>query len=60
MADLKSDTAEKPKLSTILDETERRLAEAERSLAEGKNEIARSKRLLGDPPARGPNSPPRK
>jgi hypothetical protein len=52
MADLKSDTAEKPKLSTILDETERRLSEAEKSLAEGKSEIARSKRLLGDAPER--------
>jgi hypothetical protein len=46
----KGTAGDKPKLSTILDETERRLAEAEKSLAQGKSELARSKKLLGDRP----------
>jgi hypothetical protein len=44
----KGTAGDKPKLSTILDEAERRLGEAEKSLAEGKTELARSKKLLGE------------
>lgn len=54
MPDRKSTAGDKPKLSTILDETERRLSEAQEQLNQGRDEIARAKKILGDLPKQKP------
>jgi cellobiose-specific phosphotransferase system component IIA len=50
MPDRKSRMGDKPRISTKLDEAEKRFAEAEESLQKSKDEIARSHKILGDTP----------